>query len=133
MKKQPMKDYHKKTGRHPFIGQMASDSRQRKINYYKHGCNAFSGTIQSNPLGFWLEEDVWTYLKDKPYSKIYDMGHKRTGCTFCMFGVHMEKEPNRFQLMKETHPKLYDYCINKLGCGKVLDYIGVKYENTILS
>ena len=46
---------------------------------------------------------------------------------FCMFGAHLEKEPNRFQRLKETHPKQYDYCINKLGIGEVLDYIGVKY------
>ena len=29
--------------------------------------------------------------------------------------------------LKQTHPKLYDYCINKLGMGEVLDYINVKY------
>ena len=46
---------------------------------------------------------------------------------FCMFGAHLEKEPNRFQRLKETHPKQYDYCINKLGLGEVLDYINVKY------
>lgn len=55
-------------------------------------------------------------------------GCQRTGCMFCMFGVHLEKEPNRFQRMKITHPKQYDYCINQLGLGKVLDYIGVKYK-----
>jgi hypothetical protein len=32
--------------------------------------------------------------------------------------------------MKRTHPKLHDYCISKLGCGKVLDYINVSYEKT---
>lgn len=66
----------------------------------------------------------------------------RTGCIFCMFGCHLEKEPNRFQRLKETHPRQYEYCIgggemvdgkwqpNKegLGLGKVLDYIGVKYD-----
>jgi len=56
------------------------------------------------------------------------MGYLRTGCMFCMFGVHLEKEPNRFQLMSKTHPKLYDYCINNLGCGKVLDAINVNYK-----
>lgn len=69
-------------------------------------------------------------------------GCDRTGCIFCMFGCHLEKEPNRFQRLKETHPRQYEYCIgggemvdgkwqpNKegLGLGKVLDYIGVKYE-----
>ena len=69
-------------------------------------------------------------------------GCDRTGCIFCMFGCHLEKEPNRFQRLKETHPRQYEYCIgggemvdgkwqpNKegLGLGKVLDYIGVKYD-----
>lgn len=68
-------------------------------------------------------------------------GCDRTGCIFCMFGCHLEKEPNRFQRLKETHPRQYQYCIgggemvdgkwqpNKegLGLGKVLDYIDVKY------
>ena len=107
-------------------------------------------------------------------------GCDRTGCIFCMFGCHLEKEPNRFQRLKETHPRQYEYCFNGgeysvirifnfkgeeiklkhctrkqieqwvnanrdnirfkieydkwqpnkegLGLGKVLDYIGVKYD-----
>lgn len=65
----------------------------------------------------------------------------RTGCIFCMFGCHLEQNPNRFERLKETHPKQYNYCIgggemvnglwqpnkNGLGLGKVLDYINVKY------
>ena len=54
-------------------------------------------------------------------------GAKRTGCMFCMFGVHLEKKPNRFQSMALTHPKQYDFCIHKLGCGKVLDFLDVPY------
>jgi 3'-phosphoadenosine 5'-phosphosulfate sulfotransferase (PAPS reductase)/FAD synthetase len=38
-------------------------------------------------------------------------GCDRTGCIFCMFGCHLEKEPNRFQRLKETHPRQYEYCI----------------------
>ena len=45
-----------------------------------------------------------------------------------MFGIHYDKTPNRFQCLAETHPKLYDYCINKLECGKILDYIGIDYN-----
>lgn len=52
----------------------------------------------------------------------------RTGCMYCMYGVHLEKSPNRFQRMKETHPKQYDFCMNKLGIKEVLDYINVPYE-----
>lgn len=66
---------------------------------------------------------------------------QRTGCIFCVFGCHKEKEPNRFQRLKETHPKQYYYCIggghfedglwtpdnNGLGLGFVLDYLNIKY------
>jgi len=128
MKKKPVAQYKKDTGRMQFIGTMASDSMMRTQSYMRVGCNSFDNG-SSQPMAFWKEEDVWSYIKSRnlPYSKIYNMGVKRTGCMFCMFGVHLEKGKNRFQLMKETHPKQYDYCINKLGCGKVLDYIKVKY------
>jgi hypothetical protein len=54
-------------------------------------------------------------------------GLNRTGCMFCMFGVQRDKEPNRFQRMYYTHPKQWDYCINKLGLKEVLEYIHVPY------
>ena len=136
IKKEPFHRYHRETQRQPYIGTMAVDSDQREAVYLKRGCNSFEGKIQSIPMSFWTEEDVWEYIKVNKlsYSKIYDNGIHRTGCMFCMFGVHLEKGLNRFQLMQKSHPKMWDYCINKLGCGKVLDYIGVPYvqENNLL-
>lgn len=78
----------------------------------------------------------------EPEDRLKTTGCDRTGCIFCMFGCHLEKEPNRFQKLKKTHPRQYEYCINGgemvdgkwqpskegLGLGKVLDYIGVKYD-----
>ena len=64
----------------------------------------------------------------EPEDTLEITGCTRTGCMFCMFGCHLEKEPNRFQRMKETHPKQYAYCMDKLGLREVLDYIGVPYE-----
>lgn len=55
-------------------------------------------------------------------------GCSRTGCMWCGFGVHLEGEPNRFQQMKQTHPKQYEYCMDKLGLKEVLEFIGVPYE-----
>ena len=147
MKKHPAKLYEKETGNHPIVGTMACESDQRKSNWMMYGCNAFSKTRPtSQPLSFWTEQDILTYIKEFniPYAKdVYgDIIEKdgklvttkasRTGCMFCMFGVHLEKEPNRFQRMKVDHPKQYEFCIKDvedggLGLGKVLDYIGVKY------
>lgn len=157
MKKAPAKAYAKETGRKAIIGTMATESKLRYSKWLQHGCNAFEGkNPTSQPLSFWTEQDVLLYLKtyDVPYCSVYGeivtnpvtnkletTGCDRTGCIFCMFGCHLEKAPNRFQRLKETHPRQYEYCIgggemvdgkwqpNKkgLGLGKVLDYIGVKY------
>ena len=126
--------FEKQTGLAPYLGEMAVNSIARKQKYLKEGCNNFkSKRPQSLPLGFWEEADVWEYIKQfkLPYSKIYDMGYQNTGCVFCMFGVHLDKF-NKFQQMKTTHPKLYNYCINKLGCGEVLDYLNVPYKKEAL-
>lgn len=142
MKKTPAKKFEKESGLKPFIATMAAESNLRKQEYIKKGCNSFeSKRPASTPLGFWTEQDILQYLvennllycsvygeiKQDKNGKYYTTGAKRTGCMFCMFGVHNEKSPNKFELMRETHPKLHDYCINKLGCGRVLDFIGVKY------
>jgi 3'-phosphoadenosine 5'-phosphosulfate sulfotransferase (PAPS reductase)/FAD synthetase len=131
IKKKPLDGYAKEKGTKPFIGTMAEESHQRKRQFYINGCNAFeSKKPKSLPISFWLEKDIWDYIKkyNVSYSKIYDMGESRTGCMFCMFGVHFEKGENRFQRMAKSHPKQYDYCINKLGLGEVLDFIGVEYK-----
>ncbi len=131
MKKQPMDAYHKTTGRSPFVGTMACEGNQRTQTYFRYGCNAYAiRRPRSAPMSFWTETDVWDYLRQNrlPYSRIYDIGYRRTGCMFCMFGAHLEPQPNRFQLMARTHPRQYRYCIETLGCGKVLDYIGAPYR-----
>lgn len=158
MKKRPSHKYGKETGRKPIIGTMASESKIREHAWVRVGCNAFDTKKQkSAPLSFWTEQDVLQYIKrfNLPYCSIYGeiiaTGEKsynpitneeteilkttncdRTGCMFCMFGCHLEKEPNRFQRMKETHPKQYEYMLKStneggLGMKEVLDYIDVKY------
>ena len=130
LKKSPIKKYEKETNRKPIVGTMVGDSRLRKTNYLQNGCNTFnSKRPMSIPISFWYETDIWDYIKkyNLPYSTIYDKGYDNTGCMFCMFGVQYEKDENRFQRMKRMHPKHYDYCINKLGCGKVLDFINVPH------
>lgn len=95
----------------------------------------------SKPLSFWTEQDVLQYIKQNslPIASVYGdieyatepeqlrlwdclggecgadplttTGCKRTGCIFCAFGCHLEKEPSRFQCLKLTHPRQYEYCI----------------------
>lgn len=148
MKKAPLKAYQKETGRKPFIGTMACESSLREKYYMRNGCNAFDiNDPKSLPLSIWYESDVLEYIKRyglqyasvygdivrDEEGQLYTTGEKRTGCMFCMFGCHLEGVPNRFQRMKETHPRQYDYCMKPvkekgLGLREVLEYIGVDYE-----
>jgi len=131
LKKAPVLKYEKTSGRMVYLGDAASNSSYRKQQVLLSGCNAYeSKRPVSRPLAIWTERDIWAYkeLFGIEFSSLYSMGWDRSGCMFCMFGVHLEDPPNRFQRMKETHPKHWEYCIHRLGLKQVLDFIGVPYE-----
>jgi len=127
LKKRPFASYEKETGSKGIIGSTVEESFMRRSTYLRYGCNMFETTRPlSMPLAFWSETDVWEYIHkyNVQYSPIYDMGYKRTGCMFCMYGVQREEYPNKFELMSSTHPKLYKYCMQNLGIKDVLEFIG---------
>lgn len=181
MKKNPTKQYERKTGRHPITAQMACESRLRTQKWIQNGCNGFDLRRPiSNPMSFWTEQDVLFYIAkyiDEPLKKswedannaqgckrrkarkylrknnyrkkaiasvygnivtdysehgqienqmdlsqfgIFDneskplktTGYYRTGCVFCGFGCHLDKRPNRFELIDMvSNPKLRDYAL----------------------
>lgn len=164
MKKAPAHSFGIKTGRKPITAQMAGESKLRTSNWIKNGCNAFdSKNPISNPMSFWTDQDVLTYIQENnlqiasvygdiviDYAKmgqcdnqmslsdygIFDnekpllktTGCQRTGCMFCGYGCHLEKSPNRFERMKETHPKQYEYIFKPaseggLGYKEIIDWI----------
>lgn len=64
MKKSPAHQYEKETGRYPIIATMASESKLRTQKWLQNGCNAFNTKRpHSNPMSFWLEQDVLLYIK----------------------------------------------------------------------
>ena len=164
--KGPAHRYEAETGRKPIVATMTEESEQRQASWLKYGCNSFnSKRPMSKPMSFWTEQDVLQYLKMTgiPYAPVYGeiveadpqlqlfeeagerklvtTGCDRTGCMYCMFGIMSDKEPNRFQRMKQTHPQQYKYCIGGghfengilkpdktgLGIGTILDYIEKPY------
>lgn len=128
MKKEPFKRYEKETNRKSYVGVMAYESALRLQSWQLYGCNAFElDRPQSRPLMPWKEDDIWDYINEfnLNISKIYSMGYERTGCMFCGFGLHLDKE-NRFDKMQLTHPKQYDYIMNKMKFKDVLDYVECK-------
>lgn len=135
MKKGPLHKFDKETGMKPMIATMAEESSLRLVQYMKGDCNQYSvKNPVSKPMSFWSEQDVLQYIKRynlqiasvygdvvEEDGKLCTTGVHRTGCMFCMYGVHLEKSPNRFDQMKETHPQLYDYIMRKLNGEHVLN------------
>ena len=138
MKKSPIKAYQKRTGRYPYIGTLAEESKLREQAWIKHGCNAFDDKKKtSQPMSFWREQDVLQYIRENRieiasvYGEIVSVDQdgmqyeplpgidcklkcsecQRTGCVFCGFGAHLEKGETRFQRLARTHPKQYEYCM----------------------
>ena len=130
LKKNPAHKYEKKTGRAPMLGTMATEGKAREKFYFKFGCNAFDiNQPRSTPLAFWTDDDIWEYIARrnlKPAS-VYSMGYARTGCLYCMFGIHLDSSPNRFERLKQTHPKHYRYAMEDLGLRQVLEYLRVSH------
>lgn len=139
MKKEPLKQYQKKTGLYPYIATLAEESQLREQAWIKHGCNAFESKKKtSQPMSFWTEQDILTYIRQEGLEiasvygdivtcdddgmeynpmpgiecKLKCSGCSRTGCIFCGFGAHLDKNHrSRFQRLAYTHPKQYEYCM----------------------
>ena len=137
MKKNPMHKYRKETGKKQYIGTMTVESKQRQDAWLKTGCNSFSGkNPRSAPLSFWTEQDILQYIvsNNLPIPSVYGdivktskglalTGEQRTGCMFCPVGCHLGKV-NKWARMRHTHPKIYEYCMEKLGLREFLEYVG---------
>lgn len=116
----------------PLVGVRVEESNQRLITFLEEGAlGAQLEHPRAWPIWSWTERDIWEYIDFHgiPVASVYtgDNPLTRTGCMFCMFGVHLE-HPNKFQLMAITHPKQYAYCLDNLGLREVLDYLGVDYS-----
>jgi 3'-phosphoadenosine 5'-phosphosulfate sulfotransferase (PAPS reductase)/FAD synthetase len=135
LKAENLSGYIESTGRRPIVGIMAYESLGRARSLMKYGYNSSRMAVPtSHPIGFWLEEDIIRYILSNrlKYASIYGdfatYGEKRTNCMYCLYGCQSEKEPNKFQRMRLTHPQEYDYAINVLRLGEVMDYLGIKYS-----
>lgn len=149
LKKQPIKMAQKEVQANPIYGTLAEDSQMRKDAYLKTGCNAFkNGHGKSTPMGFWTRQDVLKYLYNfnipiaPPYGKIIKLengnlefsGEHNTGCKLCLFGCHLEHEPNRIQRLEVLEPSTYKFAIKSresggLGYQEIMEYMGIPYKN----
>lgn len=59
-------------------------------------------------------------------------------CSMCGFGIHLEQRPHRFDRLRDANPSEWEFWMRHVcqdengdwyGWGRVLDYIGVEWEN----
>lgn len=154
LKEKPADDWAKEHNSFPYLGIMASEGGQREEALIEHGCNYYGKTkSRSAPFAPFLRNDllqlaldlkvpvpeIYGEIKRRPDGTLYTTKAQRTGCSMCGFGIHLEKRPHRFDRLRERNPKewefwMYRCCTDpetgeKFGWGKVLDYIGVEWED----
>ena len=155
LKERPCDEWAKEHNSVPFLGLMASEGGRREKSLMANGCNYWGKTaIRSAPFAIFSRQDLLQLAIDLnvPVPEVYGeivrgadgtlrtTLAQRTGCSMCGFGIHLEKRPHRFDLLrkqneKEWHYWMYECCEDengKYGWGRVLDYIGVEWENEIV-
>lgn len=83
--------------------------------------------------------EIYGEIARKADGTLYTTKAQRTGCSMCGFGVHLEKRPHRFDMLRDRNEKewefwMYRCCVDqetgeRFGWGRVLDYIGVRWED----
>lgn len=106
---------------------------QQPYNRDEHG-----KIIPYEPLETTIPE-IYGTIRKCENGKLYTTGAQRTGCSMCGFGIHLEQRPHRFDRLRERNYKewhfwMYECCRDeetgeKYGWGRVLDYIGVGWED----
>ena len=111
-----------------------------------NGCNYYGkGTTRSAPFAIFHRQDLLQLALDLkvPVPNIYGeitrdgkgelrtTGAQRTGCSMCGFGIHLEQRPHRFDRLRDSNPKEWQFWMYQMGWGEVLNYIGVKWEDKV--
>ena len=143
MKEKPCDDWAKEHNSVPFLGLMASEGGRRQKSLMINGCNYFgSSTIRSAPFAIFTRQDILQLALDlnvhipeiygtierKADGTLFTTGAQRTGCSFCGFGIQLEKRPHRFDRLYQSNPKEWKFWMYEQGWGHVLDYIGVEWR-----
>lgn len=153
LKEKPCDDWAKKHNSYPYLGLMASEHGRREKSLSMHLCNYYGkSTTRSAPFAIFDRQDLLQLALDLrvPVPDIYGeivrdtdgtlrtTKAQRTGCTMCGFGIHLEQRPHRFDRLKKSNPEEWAFWMKHVckdesgewyGWGRVLDYIGVGWED----
>lgn len=114
------------------------DIFEKKFHEQPYGRNKDGSLREYEPVKSIIPA-IYGEIRRKPNGDLYTTKAQRTGCSMCGFGIHMEQRPHRFDRKRQENEKewrylMYALCTDKLtgekyGWGRVLDYIGVPWED----
>lgn len=117
----------------PMSNPMSFWTEQDVLRYIKENnipiCSVYGDIIPDSGEEMEGQMDISDLGLAKDVRPLKTTGCNRTGCMFCGFGCHLEKEgEGRFERMKITHPKVYDYLMRSkekggLNYKEVIDWI----------
>lgn len=116
-----------------FKGLMAAESHSRMTSFAvrghifaSHRDHIKDGAFYHvNPLGLWTDDDIWAYIHkyNLDYSPLYDITYqtadgrtehiKRNGCMMC--GTDIQYKDNHLAVLRQTHPRTWEVCMEKFG------------------
>lgn len=137
LKKKPLKKFNQKLGiKGNFTGVRCSESRARRLAWITKGAlyQAVTHGNQwiANPLAFWTEQDVATYLKVHQIDVLRpDTLSGGSGCVVCMFGCRsraQEGTPNALQDLKTRNPRMWTAALDDWGYRDVLEFLNIPYQ-----
>ena len=120
-----------------FKGLMASESHSRLTSFAvrghifaSHRDHVDGAFYHVNPIGIWTDDDVWEYIRKfgLKYSPLYDVTYtasdgslqhiKRNGCMMC--GTDIQFRDNHLAVLRQTHPKAWNSCMERFGYREAL-------------
>lgn len=154
LKELPAMQYQQEHDIWPFLGLMQSEGGRRQYSLRMHGCNYVGkDTARSCPFNYFYRQDLLQLALDlgvhvpdiygeivrEPDGTLRTTKAQRTGCSMCGYGIHLDGRPHHFDLLREQNPKEWEFWMYRCctdpetgepyGWGRVLDYIGVGWEN----
>lgn len=154
LKELPAQMYQLEHNVWPFLGLMQSEGGRRQYSLRMHGCNYVGeSTARSCPFNYFSRQDLLQLALDlnvhvpeiygeivrDPDGTLRTTKAQRTGCSMCGFGIHLDARPHHFDLLREQNEKEWEFwmyrCVKDeetgemYGWGRVLDWIGVGWEN----
>lgn len=153
LKELPVMQYQEEHQIWPYLGLMQSEGGRRQYSLRQHGCNYVGETTaRSCPFNYFYRQDLLQLALDlnvhvpeiygeivrDPDGTLRTTKAQRTGCSMCGFGIHLDPRPHHFDLLRERNEKEWEFWMYRCckdengepyGWGRVLDWIGVGWEN----